>query len=75
MYSGRNGKMLLASLESFSDYDKGGYPNNLSKLNTCIFVIVFLTLIEHTMRQILASLQVSHLCTFPVKKVVFSMYC
>jgi hypothetical protein len=61
IHSGRNGKLLLASLESFSEYDKGGYSNNLSKLQTCIFVIVFLTLTEHTMRQILASLQVSHL--------------
>jgi hypothetical protein len=75
IHSGRNGKWLLASLESFSEYDKGGYPNNLSKPMTCIFVIVFLTLIEHSMRQILASLQVSHLYTFPVKRVVFSMYC
>lgn len=71
--SGRNGKFLLSSLDSFSDYEKGGYPTNFSKLTTCIFVIILLTMTEQTIRQILASLQVSH-ARFPEEEMVFYDY-
>ena len=55
-----SGRLLLTSLDSFRKYGKDGYPSSVSKLSTCAFIIVCLTLIEHTLRQLLSSFQKSH---------------
>eukprot|EP00980_Cylindrotheca_fusiformis_P016181 scaffold4809_cov116-Cylindrotheca_fusiformis.AAC.5 len=60
IHRGSNGKFVLASLGSFSEYEKSGYPSDFSKLTTCIFVVVLLTMTEQTIRQVLASIQDFH---------------